>query len=158
MTAGLNAIVEFLWLEADLLDQKDYAAWLDLWDEQGIYVIPIDRSGGDYRARLNYAYDDAAMRSMRVRRLTSGESVSARSAGVTIRTVSRFRRIEDGPDGAVRVRCAQNLAEFRNAKSHSYVADVTFTLRPDGGSYRILEKVVLLGNSTDALAGMTFLL
>ena len=158
MSADLNAIAQFLWLEADLLDQKDYASWLDLWDDQGIYVIPIDRSGGDYKTRLNYAYDDAAMRSMRVRRLTSGESVSARAAGVTIRTVSRFRRLEDTADGSIRVRCAQQLYEFRNGRSRAYAADVTFSLKPDDESFRILEKAVLLGNSTDALAGMTFLL
>ena len=157
MSANLHEIAEFLWLEADLLDQKDYEGWLDLWDEEGIYVIPIDRESGDHKARLNYAYDDAAMRRMRIRRLTSGESVSARSAGVTIRTVSRFRRLEDTEGSAIRVRCAQNLTEFRNAKSRSYVADVTFALRPVSGSFRILEKEVLLGNSTDALAGITFL-
>ena len=158
MSAELNAIAEFVWLEADLLDQKDYAGWLNLWDENGIYVIPIDRQGGDFKTRLNYAYDDAAMRSLRVRRLTSGESVSARAAGVTIRTVSRFRQLESSAEGTVRVRCAQHLSEFRNGRDRAYVADVTFSLRPEGESFRILEKAVLLGNSTDALAGMTFLL
>lgn len=158
MTSDLHAIAAFLWLEADLLDQKDYAGWLDLWDEAGTYIVPINREEGDHQARLNYAYDDHAMRRMRIRRLTSGESVSARAAGVTIRNVSRFRILEKADDGTIRVRCAQNLSEFRNARSRTYVSDQTFKLRPHGDSFRITEKIVLLGNSTDALAGMTFLL
>jgi 3-phenylpropionate/cinnamic acid dioxygenase small subunit len=157
MSADLNRIAEFLWLEADLLDQKDYSAWLNLWAEDGLYVIPVDRDGGDYKNRLNYAYDDQSMRRMRVKRLTSGESVSASAAAVTVRTVSRFRRLDDGADGTVRVRCAQNLTEFRSGKFRSYVSDVTFGLRVQGDGFRIAEKTVLLVNSAEALAGMTFL-
>lgn len=157
MSADISKLSEFLWLEADLLDQKDYAAWLDLWDPEGLYVIPIDRDATDYSSRLNYAYDDDAMRRMRIRRLTSGQSVSARSAGVTVRTVSRFRILETTDAERIKLRCAQHLTEFRNGKSRAYVADVTFTLIPHGGNFRIAEKIVLLGNSTDALAGITFL-
>lgn len=156
MSADLNAITQFIWLEADLLDQKDYAAWLALWDDEGKYIVPIDRDTTDYESRLNYAYDDAAMRRMRVARLSSGESVSASAATVTVRNVSRFRRLDDGPGGTIRVRCAQHLSECRKGGFRSYIADVTFTLRRDGESFHILEKVVLLANSTEALAGITF--
>lgn len=158
MSSDLHRIAEFVWLEADILDQKDYSAWLDLWDEAGHYVIPIEREGRDHASRLNYAYDDDAMRRMRIRRLTSGQSVSARSAGITVRSVSRFRLLAPTTDGSIKVRCAQNLTEFRNGKSRVYVGDVTYTLRPFGETFRISEKVVLLVNSADALAGMTFLL
>ena len=157
MSVDLNSLAKFLWFEADLLDQKDYAAWLDLWDPAGFYVVPIDRQANDYANHLNYAYDDAAMRRMRVARLTSGESISANAAAVTVRTVSRFRRLEDGDDGAIRVRCAQHLGEYRNGRSRTHLADVTYTLREDAGSFRILEKVVLLAHSADTLTGITFL-
>lgn len=160
MTADLNAIAEFIWLEADLLDQKDYVAWLDLWDKDGTYIVPIDRDGDgdDYQNRLNYAYDNAAMRDMRVRRLTSGESVSASSAAVTVRTASRFRRLEDAPTDMVRVRCAQHLTVFRHGTMQLYASDVTYTLRTaTDGNFRLFEKIILFSNSDDALAGFTFL-
>jgi 3-phenylpropionate/cinnamic acid dioxygenase small subunit len=157
MSADLHRIAEFLWLEADLLDQKDYASWLDLWDEKGLYVVPIDRTAGDPEKQLNYAYDDHVMRRMRIKRLTSGESVSASAAGVTVRTVSRFRRLADVCDGLVRVRCAQHLTEYRAEKFRPYVADVTFDLRPSDDAWRIVRKTVLLVNSSGALSGMTFL-
>ncbi|WP_034160964.1 aromatic-ring-hydroxylating dioxygenase subunit beta [Sphingomonas sp. ERG5] len=157
MSADIDRIVEFIWREADLLDQMDFAAWLSLWDDAGLYIVPIDRGQTDYANCLNYAYDDAAMRRMRVARLTSGESVSAAAAGVTVRTVSRFRRLEDGPQGEIRMRCAQHLFEFRNGNQRLYAADVSYSLLPAGSDFKLLEKVVLLVNSTDALAGITFL-
>lgn len=149
--------VEFIWREADLLDARDYQAWLGLWDDEGRYIVPIDREASDYAARLNYAYDDAAMRRMRVARLTSGESVSATAAGVTVRTVSRFRRLDDTAAGDLRVRCAQHLLEHRNGEQRLLAADTTYELRATSNGWRMVEKVVLLANSTDALIGMTFL-
>lgn len=157
MTTAIDPIVEFIWQEADLLDQKDYKTWLSLWDDAGLYIVPIDRTTHDYAATLNYAYDDAAMRRMRVARLTSGESVSAAAAGVTVRTLSRFRRLEDGPDSEICIRCAQHLVENRNGNQRLYAADVTYRLVSSPSGLRLLEKVVLMANSTDALAGITFL-
>ena len=74
--ALLNQLTAFVWAEADLLDHAEYAAWLDLWSPTGTYIVPIDPESTDFDNTLNYAHDDATMRSLRVARLTSGESVS----------------------------------------------------------------------------------
>jgi hypothetical protein len=42
----LSSAVAFAWEEADLLDARDYDAWLALWTEGGRYIIP-DRSRRD---------------------------------------------------------------------------------------------------------------
>lgn len=155
---SLEEAIAFVSLEADCLDHREYQTWLTLWDEDGKYIIPIDPDAGDHAERLNYAYDDAAMRRMRIRRLTSGESMSARDAAQTVRSISRFRALPDAGDGAFRLRCAQHLVEYRREAHRSYVANVTFTLKQTEGGPRIVEKVVRLINSTGALAGMSFLL
>lgn len=155
----LDDAVNFISLEADYLDHRDYAAWLALWADGGTYVIPIDPAAEDFADRLNYAYDDAAMRRMRVARLTNGESISARDAAHTLRSLSRFRMLDAAtPDGTTRIRCAQHLVEYRRDRFRTYAANVTYTLRREGGEIRLVEKVVRLLNSTDALAGMSFLL
>lgn len=163
MTRTIDAItideaVNFISVEADCLDHHDYATWLSLWADDGIYAIPIDPDGGDIADRLNYAYDDAAMRRMRVARLTSGESMSARDAANTLRSVSRFRMLDAETDGTARVRCAQNLVEYRRGVHRTYAANVTYTLRREGDAIKLTEKTVRLLNATDALAGMSFLL
>jgi 3-phenylpropionate/cinnamic acid dioxygenase small subunit len=151
----LAAAAEFIALEADLLDQSDYQAWLGLWDHDGRYVVPVDPEETNYLDTLNYAYDDAAMRSMRVRRLSSGESMSASHAARTLRVVSRFRLLEEGP--VIRLRSAQLLTEYKFDRHRTYAANVEWQLRREGGSFKIVEKVVRLINGGDALAGITFL-
>ena len=39
--------IELIWREAELLDRKDYHAWLSLWDPAGFYVVPIDHDTTD---------------------------------------------------------------------------------------------------------------
>jgi hypothetical protein len=72
-----------------------YAEWATLWSDSGKYIIPIDPDTEDFEATLNYAYDDARMRDLCIERLTAGYSPSAVDAAKTIRTVSRFRLVED---------------------------------------------------------------
>jgi len=155
---AMDDAVDFISIEADYLDHRDYDAWLSLWADDGIYAIPIDPAADDLADRLNYAFDDAAMRRMRVARLTSGQSMSARDAANTLRSVSRFRMLESGDDGVTRIRCAQNLVEYRRSIFRTYAANVTYALRREGNEIRLTEKTVRLLNSTDALAGMSFLL
>lgn len=156
-TRDLALAAEFIALEADLLDTRDYAAWLALWVPEGKYVVPVNPDETNFEDTLNYAYDDAAMRSMRVRRLTSGESMSAAHAARTLRSVSRFRLLGQTEQGELQVRSAQQLIEYKFDRHRTYVANVEWVLRREGESFRIVRKVVRLLNGGDALAGITFL-
>lgn len=157
MSAELASAAEFISLEADLLDHREYGEWLGLWEPDGLYIVPTDPATEDFANSVNYAYDNAAMRDMRVRRLSSGQSMSATHAAATLRSVSRFRVLAPAANGDVRVRCAQSLVEYKYGKHRTYAANVEWTLRPAAGSFRIVQKVVRLINAGDALAGMTFL-
>jgi 3-phenylpropionate/cinnamic acid dioxygenase small subunit len=153
----LQEAIEFIWLEADLLDSQDYPEWLSLWTAGGLYVIPIERDGDDHAAHLNIVYDDQAMRSARVKRLTSGLSMSASPSARTVRTVSRFRKLDD-VDGATVIRCAQHLVEYKYDRTRTLAADVTFRLVRAGAGLALERKVVRLVNSDDALFGIGYLL
>ena len=148
---------EFISLEAGVLDQYDYQAWLALWVEEGTYVVPVEPDAQNFEDTLNYAYDNAAMRDMRVRRLTSGESMSASHAARTLRNVSRFRVLGREANGDLRVRNAQTLIEYKFDRHRTFAANVEWVLRPDGDSFRIVQKVVRLINGGDSLTGLTFL-
>ncbi len=164
--------MEFIWLEADLLDSHAYQEWLALWTATGLYVIPIDRESDNYAAHLNIVYDDHAMRAARVQRLASGLSMSASPAARTVRTASRFRRLEDA-NGCAVIRCAQHLVEYKYDRTRLLAADVTYHLTrtrgpldapgPLGapsaaGAWALERKVVRLVNSDDALFGIGYLL
>lgn len=153
----LTSVTAFVWAEADMLDHGEYAAWLDLWSPSGTYIVPIDPEATDFDNTLNYAHDNAAMRSARVARLTSGESVSTQPMARTARSVSRLRVVAQDGD-TVTVRGVQDLREFRKTGFHQYTANVSWTLVAHGDGWRIQRKVLRLINSTDALAGIGFIL
>jgi len=153
----LGEAMEFAWLEAELLDTHDYAPWLALWTGPGLYVIPIDRDAADPAAVLNIVYDDQAMREARVKRLVSGFSMSSAPAARTVRTVSRFRKVEAAP-GVLTLRAAQHLVEYKYERTRMLAADVTYRLVRSGAGLKLDQKVVRLINSDDALHGIGYLL
>lgn len=157
MSTQLNDVAAFICKEADMLDFQEYREWLDLWAEDGIYVVPVDPNTEDYANTLNFAYDKAEMRKLRVERLLGGEAISTQTTLKTVRAVSRFRILAD--DGAtVKVRCAQHISENRHGNLRTYPADVTFTLRRQGGDFRIAEKVVRLLNADHHLSSIGYIL
>ena len=94
----LNEVTAFIWAEADMLDHSEYREWLNLWNEKGVYIIPIDPNLTDYENNLNYAYDDNHMRKLRVERLENGEAISTAPKANTVRSISRVRVIQDQDD------------------------------------------------------------
>lgn len=154
--ALVNKLTAFIWYESDLLDHREYQTWLSLWNDGGHYIVPADLEETDYESTLNLAFDDADMRRMRVARLESGESVSAMSATVTVRMVSRVR-VLDASDDKIVVRCAQILNELRHGKLITYPADVEFILTPKGESYSIERKVVKLLHAEGYLRTVSFI-
>ncbi|MBC8731460.1 aromatic-ring-hydroxylating dioxygenase subunit beta [Paraburkholderia sp. UCT2] len=149
--------IEFIWREAELLDRRDYREWLELWDPAGYYVVPIDPNTTDYAATLNYAYDDRHMRELRVQRMTSGYSASASDAARTVRTVSRFTLASDTAD-VVEVKSSQIIIAYKRGTSTIFAADLTHKISMASGEPRLVEKVIRLIDSTDALSAIGFLL
>ncbi len=157
MTISLQAAMEFMWAEADLLDRRDYDRWLTLWTSDGTYIVPTERDLEDYTDVLNYAYDDVTMREMRVRRLKSSFSMSALTASRTVRTVSRFVYVKS-TGNETRIRAAQHLADYRRDNLRMLAADLDVTLRETKDGIRLAKKVVTLINCEDAIGGLGYLL
>ena len=154
----LNEVTAFIWAEADMLDHAEYQDWLGLWNEAGVYIIPIDPTQTDYENSLNYAYDNHHMRNLRVQRLENGEAISTAPKANTVRSISRVRVIQE-QDNEIILRCAQNLREFRKENLKHYTADVTYHLERQAlGELKIKRKIINLVNSTDTLAGISYIL
>lgn len=149
--------IAFIWKEAELLDCKDYATWQTLWSDDGYYVVPIDQETTDFAATLNYAYDNAHMRKIRIERLTSGHAMSAVDAAATVRTVSRFVPVHLS-DELVEINSAQVLVGYKRQQHTMFVANVTHRLRFTAQGPKIEQKVIRLINSMDSLNALGFLL
>lgn len=153
----LNQVTAFIWAEGDMLDHGEFDTWLRLWSEKGTYIIPINPKEEDFENTLNYAYDDHHMRQLRIQRLTGGDSISTSPQPRTVRTLSRFRVLFES-DEKVRVRCAQNLREFRKDSLKHYSADIVYELERVSDTFKIQRKLIRLINADDALAGIGYIL
>lgn len=156
-TQLLAAAQAFISLEADMLDHAEYDEWLDLWADDGLYIVPIDADATDFANTLNYAHDDATMRRQRVTRLRSGEAVSTTPPPRVLRSVSRLRLLGEQGD-VLSVRCAQMLDEFSKGRQVHYAADVSYELERAGESFRIRRKIVRLVNSEATLQAIAYIL
>jgi 3-phenylpropionate/cinnamic acid dioxygenase small subunit len=153
----LAKAIAFIWKEAELLDKKDYATWSSLWTDDGYYVVPIDHEATDFAAQLNYAYDDAHMRKIRIERLTSGLAMSAADAAATVRTVSRFVPVSVSDD-LVEVTSAQIIVGYKRQTHTLFVANLTHRIRFTPQGPKMEQKVIRLINSMDSLNALGFLL
>ncbi|MET0821059.1 MAG: aromatic-ring-hydroxylating dioxygenase subunit beta [Aeromicrobium sp.] len=153
--------IDLVWREADLLDRKEYVAWNALYDEDGLYVIPIDREAQEFDDVLNMVYDDAHMRQARVTRMIEGYAIAAVDAAITVRTVSRFIPVEVS-DEEVTLRAAQVLVAFKRGVHDLWAADVEYRVRlgdeAGGRDDRLVRKVVRLVDSDGAPPAAGFLL
>ena len=153
----LQEVTAFIWQEGDMLDHGEYEAWLDLWTEQGKYIIPIDPAAEDFENTLNYAYDNHHMRELRVKRLRGGESISTSPLARTVRSLSRFRVLSE-VETRITVRCAQNLREFRKDVLKHFTADVVYDLKRSGDSFKIDRKLIRMINSDDTLTSVGYII
>lgn len=150
------SVIDFINLEADLLDHKSYQDWLQLWTDDGLYIVPVDTEASDFANTVNFAHDDAEMRRLRTARLLGGESLSSVALDKTVRSVSRFRLLEE-TETSVRVRCAMVLNEVRAGRLLIYPGDVEFELVKDAQGFRIRKKIVRLLHAASHLATVAFI-
>lgn len=153
--ALLNDVTRFVWHEADLLDACAYDDWLDLWTEDGLYVMPMGK-GEDYANQLNLCYDNARMRRDRIGRFQAGFSISSAPPAVTVRTVSRIA-IDKAEGDRITVRAAEHLIEDKFGRQRVWAGNVQYVLKATEGGFRLHQKVVRLLNSDGMLNSFSYL-
>ena len=153
--ALLQDATAFLWAEADLLDACDYDAWLDLWTDDGLYIMPMGE-GTDYANQLNLCYDNARMRRDRIARFQAGFSISSAPPARTVRTISRIV-VQDAAGDVITLRGAEHVIENKFGRQRSWAANVEWTLKTDGDDFRLHRKVAKLLNSDGMLNSFSYL-
>ncbi|WP_193091798.1 aromatic-ring-hydroxylating dioxygenase subunit beta [Halomonas colorata] len=148
-------VTQFIWNEAAILDAREYETWLDLWQPEGLYIIPIEEAE-NYAEVLNLCYDDDKMRRDRIKRFQEGFSISSAPPATTVRTVSRFV-IDSVDDDTVVVSCAQHLVEDKFGRQRLWAANVRYTLTTTDSSFMLQKKVVRLLNSDGVLNSFSYL-
>ena len=147
-------IEDFLYLEADLLDRRQFRDWLDLLAEDLIYFMPIRRNVkfGQHEEKENtrqgegisWFDEDKWTLTKRVEQVLTGVHYAEEPLSRVTHMVSNIRLLDVEQD-RVTVGCRflvyQNRVEYEN---YTFIGRRTDILRRNGDSWLIARRELIL--------------
>jgi p-cumate 2,3-dioxygenase beta subunit len=155
-----RAVEAFVYHEARLIDEMDYAAWFALWDRDGVYHVPIGADAASVQRRqVSIINDDYLRLEQRVDRLKSGSVLAmAGQRGAMRRVVSNIEVLDETPDGEVEIGSNFILGVARTAEQQLWIGRTLHRLRSAGEGFRIARKTVWLINSVHETPLLQFII
>jgi 3-phenylpropionate/cinnamic acid dioxygenase small subunit len=167
----MREIDDFLYAEADLLDERQYLQWLDLLAEDIRYWMPIRKNvafedlARETTGESDIAWfdDDKATLTKRVKQLLTGlhwaEEPVSRVAHIVsnIRLVEPISRLDEGESATVKSR----IFVYRNrleSETDVLVGRREDRLRRVGGKLQIARRKILIEQSTLLAKNLTVFL
>lgn len=158
-------VTAFLYLEAQLQDDREFDAWIELLDPDVRYLVPVRTTrpeGQDPEhsdAMLHFDETLTTLR-MRVDRLKSGDAWAEVPPSRTRHFVSNVRVAEGAATDTVAARSNLLFARMRGDETQvqTLTAERRDVLRRADGGWRLLERVVLLDATTLPTYNLAFFL
>ena len=157
MAFDRQQVEQFLYYEAQLMDEHRYDEWLALWTDDALYWVPTGRDDIDPQREISLIYDDRVRLQLRVSRLKSGFAHAQEPRSRMRRVVSNIV-IEEVDQGEILAYSNFLLAELRHGKQDIFAGRAIHRLRPYQGSFRLVAKKVLLINNDEPIDNLTFLI
>ncbi|MGE0826562.1 MAG: aromatic-ring-hydroxylating dioxygenase subunit beta [Candidatus Binatia bacterium] len=157
MPVDRQQVENFLYREARLMDEHAYDQWLELWTEDALYWIPSNDDDIDPERHVSIVYENRTRLEDRIVRLKSGAAYAQDPKSRLSRVIANVE-VESGDNGELVVYSKFNLTALRRSHMDTFAGRVVHRLRPDGDSFRIAYKKVLLINNDGVINNLTFLL
>ena len=152
-TVSRAEVEDFLYYEADLLDEWRLDEWFSLFTEDGAYEVPAtDVRGGERTDTLFIIADDIVQLRGRVNRLKSKNAFAESPHSRTRRLINNVRLLgAEGGDLFV----SANFVVYRlkHQAVDLYIGKYLYTLRPADGAFKIRRRRVVLDLETLRPAG-----
>jgi 3-phenylpropionate/cinnamic acid dioxygenase small subunit len=148
-TAGdlQREVEQFLYRQAELLDGKHWQAFIDLFDAQGVYWMPVTPEQTEWEGSPSIFAEDRLMMEIRKGRVSHPNAWSQAPMWETNHLVSHVA-LESVDGGEIRVRSRFHMMELRRDQIRHFGGRYRHTLVRDGhGQLRIRLQRVDLFNS-----------
>ncbi|MFD5537366.1 aromatic-ring-hydroxylating dioxygenase subunit beta [Streptomyces sp. NPDC127079] len=150
-----RACVQFLYREAELLDEADYTGWFDTCLSEDLeYLIPIrttrERSSGvsEFSRQAYHMKDTYASLRLRVDRLLTEHAWAEDPPSRTRRVVTNVRVRELGPDEVeVKSYLTLHRSQWDTVDYDLLVAERQDVLRSEADEWRLRRREVLLNHT-----------
>ena len=156
-------VVAFLHLEAQLLDDRDFDAWLELLDEDLVYRMPVratrpEGQGPEFSHEMYHFDDTRRTLTMRVDRLKSGDAWAEVPPSRTRHFVTNVR--VRSRDDAIEARSNLLLARTRGDEAvyQWLTAERVDTIARRDGELRLLGRMIYLDATTLPTYNLAFFL
>jgi 3-phenylpropionate/cinnamic acid dioxygenase small subunit len=152
-----QSVINFINHELQLLDERRFEEWTDLFTEDGYYWAPVSPEQADPQGHVSLFFDDKNTMLTRIRRLRHPQIHVQTPPSRTVHLVSNFHIAQPAAMDPVDVRCNFILFEHRPPRGQNIYGGVyEYNLIPDTGilSYRIRQKKATLINSEDSFPSL----
>jgi 3-phenylpropionate/trans-cinnamate dioxygenase beta subunit len=143
-----HRVSQFLFREARLLDEWRLIEWYDEMLTDDIrYVVPATDVRDQSFGALGLIDDDAARLRQRIEQILNGEVWCEDPRSRTNRVISNVEILADQGNY---LEVAANVVAYRfgHGRSDAYVGKYRFELVPEGESFRIRRRIVVLDHET----------
>lgn len=138
-----HAVSAFLSYEAALLDNREFGAWHDLFEEDGIYWVPTSADQSDMKGQVSIMLEDKPLLNLRVTRLGHPHAYSVEPHPATTHLIGNVTVSHE--DDLIIARSKLMVEELREGKSTRWSGSVTHSLRRrDDGFGIVLKRVDLI--------------
>ena len=145
-------LVEFVLMEARLLDEARYDEWNRLFTDDGIYWVPLVPDQPEGAQHTSHLHEDKLLRELRIERLKSPRAFSQqpRSRSHHLLQTPSVEQLDAAANRFV-TRCQFHYTEAQNDEVNFFVGTVFHHLCVRDGALRITLKRVNLLNCDAAL-------
>jgi p-cumate 2,3-dioxygenase subunit beta len=144
MNITRQMVEDFLYKEADLLDDWKLEEWAALFSSKGSYLIPpIGNPNADFNQSLFLVHDDRARLEQRAKRLLKKEAHVEYPHSSTVRNYNNVR-ITQKDENSMNVKC--NFTTYRSKRNDLdyFIGVLEYKLVVEDGELKIEEKKVVL--------------
>ena len=139
-------VEKFLYFQAEILDERRWDEWLDLFTDDGMYWMPASKDQKDGEGQPNIFYEDYHLMNMRIRRVKHPYAHSQAAGHRTSHVVSNvIIQSEDVPGRELIVSSRFHMIEYRLDEQRFFGGKYTHTLKITDSGYKIqLQRVDLV--------------
>jgi benzoate/toluate 1,2-dioxygenase beta subunit len=152
-----GAIQKFLYREVRLLDERRFEEWSELFTPEGIYWVPTNPEAKSPDDAVSLFFDDRRSMHARIRRLRHPEAHVAIPHSSTAHMLANIEIEPTGTD-TILARAVCHVAEYRHIEPRWYAGRVEYHLVPNGESFLIALKKILLVNAGASFTSIAFYL
>ncbi len=144
-----HAVEQFLYRQAELLDTRQWQAWIELFADDGVYWMPPEPSHQTWDGMPAIFAEDKNLMSVRMKRVLHPDAWSQRPLWGTNHIVSNVQILKDSKD-ELQVRSRFHMMELRRDDVRHFAGSYLHHLVKAKDGYRIKLQRVDMTNAQAA--------